>query len=142
VDEEGDRGDMQIQRSAPDGHPRDGPVTAANAKIGNREEVGAIMIDERKDHIRNGRLLGEGSSDLSHAQMFLCFSPLCTFEPSLPNWRKDVEIKQSPLTDGRAHVAGIARSAVKKRLPHLDPHLLKPFMGTYPESQRNGLLYF
>jgi hypothetical protein len=32
VDEERDRGDVQIQRSAPDGHPRDGPVTAANAK--------------------------------------------------------------------------------------------------------------
>jgi hypothetical protein len=93
---------MQIQRSAPDGHPRDCPVTAANAKRENRGEVGAIMIDERKDHIRKGRLLGEGSSDLSHAQMFRWFFPLCTFEPSLPNRRKDFKIKQSPLTDLRA----------------------------------------
>jgi hypothetical protein len=62
VDEEGDRGDMQIQRSAPDGHPREGPVTAVNAKIESWEGVGAIMIDERKHHIRKGRLLGEGSS--------------------------------------------------------------------------------
>jgi hypothetical protein len=54
---------MQIQRSAPAGHPREGPVTAANAKIENWEEAGAIMIDERKDHFRKGRLLGEGSGD-------------------------------------------------------------------------------
>jgi hypothetical protein len=32
VHEERDRGDVQIQRSAPDGHPRDSPVTAANGK--------------------------------------------------------------------------------------------------------------
>jgi hypothetical protein len=35
----GTAGDMQIQRSAPDGHPRDGPVTAANVKIENWEEL-------------------------------------------------------------------------------------------------------
>jgi hypothetical protein len=57
------------------------------------------MIDERKDHIHKGHLLGGGSSDLSHAQMFL---PVCTFEPSLPNWQQDVKIKQSPLTQLRA----------------------------------------
>jgi hypothetical protein len=62
-------------------------------KIENWEKVGAIMIDERKDHIRKGRLLGEGSSDLNHAQMFPRFFPLCTFEPSLPNWRHDVKKK-------------------------------------------------
>jgi hypothetical protein len=76
VDEEGDRGDMQIQRSAQDGHPRDGPVTAASAIIKNWEELGVIMVDERKDHIRKGHLLGEGSTDLSHAQMFIWFFPL------------------------------------------------------------------
>jgi hypothetical protein len=87
VDEEGDRGDMQIQRSAPDGHPRDGPVTAATAKIENRKEVGVIIIDERKDRNRKGRLLGKGSIDLSHAcSMFHRFFPLYTFEPSLPDW--------------------------------------------------------
>jgi hypothetical protein len=51
------------------------------------------MIDERKDHIRKGRLLGEGSSDLSHAQMFLRFFLLCTFEPTMSNWWHGVKIK-------------------------------------------------
>jgi hypothetical protein len=46
VDEEGDSGDMQIQSSASAGHPRDGPVTAANAIIEKREEAGGIMIDD------------------------------------------------------------------------------------------------
>jgi hypothetical protein len=50
-------------------HPRDGPVAAANEKIENWEKVGAITIDERKDNICKGRVLGEGSGEFSHAQM-------------------------------------------------------------------------
>jgi hypothetical protein len=69
--------------------PCDGPVASANAKIGNWENFGAISIDERKDHIRKGRFLGESRGDLTRAQLFLRCFPLSTFEPLLQKWQHD-----------------------------------------------------
>jgi hypothetical protein len=105
-------------------------------------KVGAIMIDERKDRIRKGRLLGEGSGDLSHAQMFLRFFPLCTFEPSLPNRRHDVKTKYSPLTELHAGCSYRGRSEERseKGAPPTGSSLSQTVHGHIPMKSEIRLL--
>jgi hypothetical protein len=45
--------------------PRDGPITAANARIEDCEKMEGIIVDQRDKSMRKGRLMGDCMEDLS-----------------------------------------------------------------------------
>jgi hypothetical protein len=78
--------------------PRDGPITAANARIEDLEKLEGIIVDQPDKSMRKGRLMGDCMEDTSHVQIFFRFFPLKDIEPLLPQWQGAASNKEAPLS--------------------------------------------